>query len=498
MYSLQDQRNDRGKDTLTLEQVGVEEVSVVPWTMMLPRKMARKVGLNRQWAMLMVVLSGLFATSFTITVIVVSLDVIATDLNSTVSALNWSLTGPMLAFGVVGPAFGKAGDLWGHKRVYVLGLAVAGVFAGLTALAWNAASMIAFRILSASAGAATGPAAMAYINRLFPPHERVRPLSMWSFTTAGAPVLGVVLGAPLVEAIGWRMIFIVQAPLCVIGVVLAARMLPETERMKNVKFDIAGSFTLGLAATSLLLAVNRGPAWGWASAPITGLFIVSVVALVVFVKVEQRADEPLMPMRWLRTRNVVLPITSTGLTNFAYMGGFLIVPQLLDKGLGLSAAHIGWLVIARPLTFSLVAPLGSSFTMKVGERVSAVLGAAFVVASMIMLANVRLGSSDFYVAIGLALSGVGLGFASPALTALVANSVDQANLGVAGAMQQLMSQLGAATGSTIMVSIHESTLDSGVAESYGFALYAGAAMAALGLAVSWFVRSTEHRETASD
>ena len=260
MYSLQDQRHDRGKDTLTLEQVGVEEVSVVPWTMMLPRKMARKVGLNRQWAMLMVVLSGLFATSFTITVIVVSLDVIATDLNSTVSALNWSLTGPMLAFGVVGPAFGKAGDLWGHKRVYVLGLAVAGVFAGLTALAWNAASMIAFRILSASAGAATGPAAMAYINRLFPPHERVRPLSMWSFTTAGAPVLGVVLGAPLVEAIGWRMIFVVQAPLCVIGVVLAARMLPETERMKNVKFDIAGSFTLGLAATSLLLAVNRGRA----------------------------------------------------------------------------------------------------------------------------------------------------------------------------------------------------------------------------------------------
>ena len=107
MYSLQDQRHDRGKDTLTLEQVGVEEVSVVPWTMMLPRKMARKVGLNRQWAMLMVVLSGLFATSFTITVIVVSLDVIATDLNSTVSALNWSLTGPMLAFGVVGPAFGS-------------------------------------------------------------------------------------------------------------------------------------------------------------------------------------------------------------------------------------------------------------------------------------------------------------------------------------------------------------------------------------------------------
>ena len=130
-------RNDKneelaphGKATITFEQGGVDEVSVVPWTLMIPRKIARKVGLTKKWATLFVVLAGLFTTSATITILVVSLETIATDLNSSVSVLNWSITGPMLAFGVVGPAYGKIGDLYGHKKVYVYGLLCAGIFAG--------------------------------------------------------------------------------------------------------------------------------------------------------------------------------------------------------------------------------------------------------------------------------------------------------------------------------------------------------------------------------
>lgn len=481
----------RPRDTITVENAGVDEVSIVPWTMMLPRHLARKAGINRKWATLFVVLSGLFATSFTITVLVVSLDTISTDLNSSVSMLNWSITGPMLAFGVVGPAYGKAGDLWGHKRIFVLGLALAGVFAILTAGAWNAPSMIAFRILSATAGSATGPAAMAYINRLFEPHERVTPLSLWSFTTAGAPVLGVVLGAPLVDAIGWRTIFIVQAPLCLLGALVALRLLPQTDRKDNVKFDVAGSLTLGVGATSLLFAVNRGHAWGWTSPGIALAGGLGVALLVMFVRVERRAEEPLLPLHWLRTRNIVLPMSSQALTNFAYMGGFIIVPQLLEQGLHLSGSHIGWLVIARPLTFSVVAPLGSFVTMRVGERTSGSVGAAFVVGSMVLLALVGVDSSDVFIAGGLALSGVGLGLASPAMTALVANAVDDDDLGVAGAMQQLMNQLGAVVGSTVMISIHESTLSSGVIQSFSYALLAGAATAFVGMMLASRVKSTD-------
>lgn len=464
---------------------GVDEVGVLPWQAVrgkrFVRKVAKRIGLNRAWATLIVVLSGLFAVSATITVLVVSLDTIATDLNTDTSTINWALTGPMLAFGVVGPAFGKAGDLWGHKRLFLLGLLGASIFAALTAVAWNATTMILFRTLSATAGSATGPAAMAFINRMFEPEERVRPLGFWSFTTAGAPVLGVVLGAPIVESVGWRVIFVVQAPLLALALLVAWRLLPETDRQANVKFDLRGSAVLGIGATSLLLAINRGHSWGWTSAPVLALLIVGVSGLWVFFRVERSAEAPLLPMRWLRTRNVVFPTLSQALINFAYMGGFFAVPQLLEKGLDYSTSHIGWLIIARPLTFSIVAAAASIITLRIGERSSGVIGASATIISMFVLSSVGVGSSDVVIVVGLALTGVGLGVAGPAMTGLLSSAVDPEDIGTAAAFQQLMTQLGAVTGTTIMTMVHESTLSRGVVESFGYALWVGAFAAFLGL-----------------
>lgn len=487
-----------GRSTITVEQGGVDEISVVPWTQMIPRRVARKVGLTRKWATFIVVLAGLFTTSSTITVLVVSLETIARDLNSSVSVLNWSITGPMLAFGVVGPAYGKIGDLFGHKKVYVFGLFFAGLFALATVFAWNAPSMVFFRLMSAVAGSATGPAAMAYINRLFDPQERVRPMGLWSFTTAGAPVLGVVLGGPLVESIGWRMIFVIQAPLLLGASLIAWKLLPQTSRMKNVKFDIWGSVTLGLGATFLLLTINRGHSWGWTSPAIIGFALASITALYVFVRVEKRVEAPLLPLGWLKEGNIVLPMVIQALLNFAYMGGFIVVPQMLEKGLGMTTAHIGLLVIARPLTFSIVAPLASFFTMRVGERVSGVLGATGILSSMILLSTIRGDASDLLVVIGLGLSGLGFGIAGPALSALVSNAVDDDSVGVAGAMQQLLSQMGAVLGSTVMISIQEMTSKSGVVESYAYGLLSGAATAIIGVVLAMKLTPTDRSVSIAD
>lgn len=486
-----------GRDSITLEQAGVDEVSVVPWTQMIPRRIARKVGLTRKWATLFVVLGGLFTTSSTITILVVSLETISRDLGSSVSVLNWSITGPMLAFGVVGPAYGKIGDLYGHKKVYVYGLFFSGLFALATVFAWNAMSLVVFRLLSAVAGAATGPAAMAYINRLFEPHERVRPLGLWSFTTAGAPVLGVVIGGPLVESIGWQMIFIIQTPLLLGASLVAWRLLPQTSRSRDVKFDVLGSVSLGLGATSLLLGVNRGHSWGWTSPLILSCFVASALSLWWFVRVERRAEAPLMPLSWLRTPNIIYPVVIQSLLNFAYMGGFIVVPQLLEIGLGFTPAHIGWLVIARPLAFSITAPLGSFFTMRVGERVSGMVGAVGIVASMLVLGTLGEDSSDLVIAVGLALSGVGFGIAGPALGALVANAVDDETVGVAGAMQQLLGQMGAVFGSTVMISIHEMTAGSGVVQSYAYALLSGAVVAGVATVLTVKLRSSERAPVAA-
>jgi len=221
-----------------IDSGGVDEISVIPWSALLKHRITKRVGLTHRKATLGVLLASVFTVSFTITLLVVSLKTVADDLGSTVTIMSWTITGPLLAFGVVGPAFGKAGDLWGHKRVFVYGLVGAAIFSLASAFAWNDISLIGFRTLSAAAGSATGPSAMAYINRMFRADERVRPLGYWSFVTAGAPVIGVVAGTPLVEIFGWRVIFFVQAPLSLLGALVSWRLLPETDRRDNVRFDV--------------------------------------------------------------------------------------------------------------------------------------------------------------------------------------------------------------------------------------------------------------------
>lgn len=429
---------------------------------------------------LAVLLAGAFTVSFTITLLVVSLPRVAADLDSTVSVMSWTIIAPMLSFGVVGPAFGKAGDLWGHKRMFVGGLVLAGTFSVASGFAWNAASLIALRTLAAGAGSATGPAAMAYINRMFDGHERVRPLGYWSFVTAGAPVFGVVAGAPLVEAVGWRAIFLVQGPLCVVGAVLAARMLVDTERQRDVRFDVAGSALLGLGSVLVLVAINRGNAWGWGSPTIVGCATGGVAALWAFVRTERRVAEPLLPLHWLRTRNVAVPLAVSGLMTLTYMGSFLVVPQMLQEGLGYSASEVGWITIARPLAFALSAPLAGAVALRIGQRRAGMLGGGLMASATILLMAIAGPGPDVVLAVtGLALAGAGSGVAVPSLTALIAGSVESSDLGVAGALRQLASEMGGVLGGALMFAVHESAMGLGTVPSYSAGLAVGLAAALL-------------------
>jgi len=470
---------------------GVDEVVITPLRERMRSALAERVGISRRKATMAVLLSGAFTVSFTITLLVVVLDTVADDLGSSVSVVSWSITAPMLVFAVVGPAFGTLGDLIGHKRVFVGGLLGAGIFAGLAALAPNAPMLIALRTLSAACGSATGPSAMAFTNRLFEPHERVRPLGMWSFVTAGAPVLGVVAGVPLVATVGWRIIFLVQAPLCVLGAVVAWWLLRDTEKKASAKFDVAGALTLGLGAALVLLGINRAGAWGWDSPAIIVAIVAGVSLLWAFVRVERRVAAPIVPPQWFRTRNVAFPVLSQSLANFGYMGAFMIVPQMLQEGAGLSLATVGWLIIARPLTFAVVAPLGANVTMRTGERFAGMFGSMTVFTSLVILSTVRIDTPLWLIAFGLALSGLGLGVSSPAMSSLLANAVEDDQLGAASAMQQLVSQMGALLGATVMITVQEATADQGILPSYANSLVIGASLCVVAGLLASEVRSTD-------
>src|SRR5690606_6255259 len=172
------------------------------------------------------------SVSSTITILAVSIPTIADDFGASETTLTWLITGPVLAFAVLGPSVGKLGDLWGYRRIFLLGLGGSTVFAALTAASWDGGSLLGCRglpaVLAAGVGAATGPASMAMINRSFPPERRVQAMGYWSLVMAGGPVLGVVIGGPLVEAFSWRMIFVLQVPLMLVALAVAAAVLPDT------------------------------------------------------------------------------------------------------------------------------------------------------------------------------------------------------------------------------------------------------------------------------
>lgn len=481
-------------ETLTVGYAGEAEAISVPWPILLRNRLtARAHGSERfRWWVLWTVLAGLFSVNVTFTIFAVALPRIARDFGTTTNTLTWVITGPLLAFGIVAPVLGKVGDLKGHRRTYLLGLAGASVFAALSALAWSSTALIVIRTLSALEGAATGASSMALIFSEFDRDDRVKAMGWWSLVGAGGPVIGVAIGGPLIEAVGWRWIFVGQVPLTLAALGLAFAVLRETPRGAAHRLDWTGALTLALGVTSFLFALNRGPEWGWSSPRVIAGFVLGPLALAAFVLAERRADEPLLPLGIIRRRNFSLPIGAQMFSNFAYMGGFILSPILLQRMFGYGESKVGFFVLARPLTFSIAAPIAGYLAVKVGERTAAVAGSIAVVGSMLAFATVNPATADVLIIGALALSGVGMGMASPSISSSVANSVDEEQLGIASAAQQLVTQVGVVAGIQLMSTIQASCeATAGLTGSFRSAYLVGAGVALAGVLCAAFLRSAE-------
>lgn len=474
--------------------VGGEEVVVVPWPLLLRRRVARRIqsGDRFRWWVLWSVLAGLFSVYAVFTVVAVALPRMAAELHTTTSTVTWVVTGPLLLFGVAAPLLGKTGDLYGHRRMYLVGMVGAFFGAVATVLAPNVAVLIVVRLLTALAGGAVGAASMALIFTVFEPADRVKAMGFWSLVGAGAPVIGVAAGGPLVEAVGWRWVFAAQAPLIVVAGVLCLAVLPETPRATQQRLDWWGAALLTVSVTSLLLALNRGPVLGWSSPFVLGGLALAPLAAVAFVSVERRAAAPLIPLEYFRRRNFVFPVGAMACAQFAYMGGFILSPLLLGGPLfDYGESRIGAIVLSRPLSFSLVAPVAGYVAVRLGERSVAAVGTAAVVVSMFVFATVDAGEVTVVVA-ALVLSGLGNGIASPSLSSSIANTVSDEHLGVASAAGQLLTQVGVVAGIQLMQTVQASRMaEVGLRQSFADAYLVGGFVAVGAVACAMFVRSAE-------
>ncbi len=443
---------------------------------------------HRRW-ILWTCLAGGFATTFTITILGVSLLSIAEDLDSQVSTIAWVMTAPMLAQAVSAPLLGKLGDLYGHRRVYLVGFLLATLVATATAFAWDAFSLIGLRTAGQLMGTATMPASMAMLFRAYEGRERVKAMGWMSVVIAGGPVLGLAIGGLLVEWIGWRLIFVIQGGLSAVALAVACVVLVETPRRQNVRLDVPGAFVLALAAFALTFSINRLPAWGLGDARVWLALLSTPGLIALFVRIERHSSHPLLPLNLLGRRNFALPLLVGFTVQFAYMGGFIISPLIMMGVFGLGQAATSMWTIARPVSFSASSPIGGQLGMRWGERTLIILGSGLVLLAMLAFAAGAAERSMGLILAGLVLAGLGMGLAQPSLSTIVASAVSEHDHGLAVSTMATMTGIGGVAGISILTAL---CADATTPDAFRNGYLLGAAVAAIGLLLSLGLRVVEH------
>jgi len=318
----------------------------------------------------------------------------------------------------------------------------------------------------------------------------VKAMGWWALVGAGAPVIGLVAGGPIVEAFGWRWLFVAQVPLAVVALITAATLLHETPRRPRVPVDVRGALALAAATVSPLLALQLGRNRGWTDPAPLALLAIGALGLAAFIRIERNAAEPLLPLEFFRRRNFTAALVAQSLTQFAYMGGFIVTPLLMQDRFGYTVAGASLVMLCRPLSFSLSSPVSGYVAVRVGERRAGVTGTLLVVVSMAFFVAAAAEKSVPLVLVALTLSGLGLGASSPSLITSAANAVEPEHLGVANAAQQMVTLIGAVAGMQVLATV----VGSGGADGrFGPAYAIGLAVAVPGVLAATFVRSTERR-----
>jgi MFS family permease len=414
---------------------------------------------------------GVAATSFPTTVLVASLETIRTDMNTDLATISWVQVAPSLGFALGMPLFGKLGDLYGHRRIYVLGFGTATVFSVLTALAWNPVSLIVARTVSQIGGGATGTAAIALVAALLPAEQRARSIGLLNVAGGLAPVLGVVIGGPAVDAIGWRALFVIQAVPAFVAWIMALPLLDETTRRPDVRFDVLGALTLGGAATAAMFAINRVRPWGIDNAAVVVAIVVTPIAFALFVRTEQRVQFPLLPLSYLRIRSFSASAATTLFGQASFIGSFVIAPLMLERLFGYSVGVTSLVLITRPFGFSFGAWVAGRHHTTRSVRKLQIYGNGMLLVGSAFMVIGPVERSIWLIEIGLIVTGFANGYARTVIYALVAETVDTADIGITTGVLNMLSQLGSAAGTTIMAAvIADSYSASTMGWSFGVAL----------------------------
>jgi EmrB/QacA subfamily drug resistance transporter len=374
-----------------------------------------------RWLVLVTVGVGTFMSALDGSVVNTLLPVLSHALQTSIAGIEWVTTIYLLVISGLLLSIGRAGDLFGHKRLFLGGFALFVVGSALCGMAGSANALIALRVIQALGAAMLMATSPAILTRSFPSTQRGRALgAQGTFTYLGLTV-GPSLGGWLAEAFGWRSVFYINVPVGLAAIALAVYSI-ENDHVKEAeeRFDFVGAalFTAGLVA--LMVALNQGHDWGWTSPLTLGLLVGAVALLVVFVHVESRRPAPMLDLSLFRSRTFSASAASA-LLNYACVYAItFVLPFLLIQGRGLGTAQAGLVLTAQPIVMAIVAPVSGTLSDRIGSRGLATVGMLVLAAGLVALGLLVTHGSLTQLAAALALVGLGIGlFVSPNNSALM-------------------------------------------------------------------------------
>jgi EmrB/QacA subfamily drug resistance transporter len=407
---------------------------------------------HRQILMIMSgLMLGMFLAALDQTIVATALPTIVGDFHRS-DLLSWVITAYLLASTASTPLWGKAGDLYGRKRVFQLAIVVFLVASALCGASQNMFELIAFRGLQGVGGGGLLSLAFAIIGDVIPPRERGRYQGYFGAVFGVSSVVGPLAGGFAVDNLSWRYIFYVNLPLGIVALIVTNRVLRLPARKREVKIDWLGALLLVAGVSCILLATQLGGEnYPWASWQIIGLFALGALVIAGFVLREAKAPEPILPLSLFRIQIFSVSNIIAFVSGIAMFGALAFLPQYLQLVHGVSATISGLLLL--PLLVGLLAMSISSglYISRTGRyRWFPLAGTIGVTIGLVLLSRLGAHTSLLVVSLDILVFGLGLGLFMQVLTLVVQNAVPMTQMGVATSSVTFFRSMGGAIGASAL------------------------------------------------
>jgi EmrB/QacA subfamily drug resistance transporter len=385
------------------------------------------------------------------------------------SHLSWVVTAYVLASTVATPIWGKLGDLYSRKTMFIISIVLFLIGSVLSGAAQSMFELIAFRAFQGLGGGGLMVGAMSIMGALVPPRERGKYQGLMAAVMPLAMIGGPLLGGFITDNLDWRWVFYVNIPVGIIALVVVIMTLKLPVQRIKAKIDYLGVAVLSVGIISLVLLTTwGGTEYAWGSWQIIGLGVLAVVSLTAFVFVERKAEEPIMPLGLFRNVNFSLAAVLGFLVGFAMFGATTFLPQYQQLVQGDSATASGLALIPLMLSSVVVGLIVGQVTTRTGRyKIFPIIGGAMMTIGMIALAQLAVGTTHLTSSLLMIPLGIGMGFLMQTTMLITQNSVSVRDMGVASSAATFFRQIGGSIGVSLFGAIFSSRLTGSLTDSLG-------------------------------